>query len=367
MSAAERENRFQKVLILMSAGVCGASLCLLAMFATEVQGMGFSGLGGASPCTDFHPILVATFSSKNGATYSTTGTCTTTGSLGVVRKFPYVVKGSYLNGIAVELIEIAPPPIHQPSHPYGTWQTKYACPSDPWLTVDGPPFNADQLRVKCTTLQRVDNSPAEQGPRRIYNGKPVPTVTEMLQPWRAHKPMTALLLLPEERQALAAKRDADLAEEKRKADQHLKAGLQQRPLFRPIVLAPTPGQRFLIRTTVPIKLSPPQGWQETQVNLNDGMPYKADRNYLVRIERKDAAGNWVPHTSLTVNAVAAESPTGYTGFGAGVPPNGITLPGSWRISAHISAPTKTPWSEWVEFAVTDTSKAIQKPPKMFGP
>lgn len=363
-----REERFQKFFFLMSAGVCGTGLYLMAFSPTPVQGMGFSGVGAAAPCTDYHPQIIASFSAKTGAAkYSTTGTCTTTGSLGIVRTFPYTVRGSYLNGIAEELIEIAPPPIHQPSHPYGTWHTKYACPSDPWLTVDGPPFHADRLRVKCTILQRADNSPAEQGPRRMYDGKPVPTVAEMLHEWRAHKPMTALLLLPEERQALAAKRDADFAEAKRKADQRIKAGIQQQSLFRPIVLAPTAGQRFINQTSVPIKLSPPNGWVETQVGL-DGRPVTTDRLYMVRIERKASNGTWVAHATLPVGAPQAESPTGYTGFGAGAPPSGITSPGSWRMSAQISSPTQTGWSEWVEFVVMapPSKTQTQKAPKMFG-
>jgi hypothetical protein len=181
--------------------------------------------------------------------------------------------------------------------------------------------------------------------------------------------MTAWTLKVAERQALAAKREADLAEAKRKTDKRLKAGIQQETPYRgslsPIMIAPTAGQRFLNQSPVPIKLATPKGWTETQVNL-DGTPMINGRMYMVRVERKDPSGNWVPHTTIPVGAVQAESPGGYAGFGAGAPPGGITSPGSWRISAQISSPTATGWSEWVEFVVAPPNKAIQKAPKMFG-
>ncbi|BCA53222.1 hypothetical protein W02_03620 [Nitrospira sp. KM1] len=178
--------------------------------------------------------------------------------------------------------------------------------------------------------------------------------------------MTAWTLSIAERQALAAKRDADLREEKRRTDKRLKGGIQQETPFRtslsPVVLAPTAGQRFLNQSPVPIKLMTPKGWIETQVNL-DGTPMIAGRIYMVRLERKDPAGNWISHTTIPVGAVQAESPAGYSGFGAGVPPSGITTPGAWRLSAQISSPTETGWSDWVEFVVLApvTNNALQAP------
>ena len=136
----------------------------------------------------------------------------------------------------------------------------------------------------------------------------------------------------------------------------------------PIVQAPTPGQRFLNQTAVPIKLAPPQGWVETQVGL-DGRPVTTDRLYMVRVERKASNGTWMPHATLPVGAPQAESAMGYTGFGAGAPPSGVTIPGSWRLSAQMSTPTQTGWSDWIEFTVlTPPSKTnVQRAPKMFGP
>jgi hypothetical protein len=73
--------------------------------------------------------------------------------------------------------------------------------------------------------------------------------------------------------------------------------------------------------------------------------------YMVRLERKDSAGKWMTHATLPVGAVQAESAAGYTGFGAGTPPGGLTVPGTWRLSAQMTAPQQTGWSDWIEFSV----------------
>jgi hypothetical protein len=44
----------------------------------------------------------------------------------------------------------------------------------------------------------------------------------------------------------------------------------------------------------------------------------------------------------------------------------MALPGTYRISAQVSAPQATGWSQPVEFVVTAPNKTIQKTPKMFG-
>lgn len=347
----------------------GVVLVLVGGIPALTFGFGFNGVGSA-PCDNATQNLVGSFSS-NKSQYLSNGTCTTPGSLGMPRTFPFTVKGAYANGIAEEVIEVAPPLISQPSHPYGKWHTTYSCPSDPWLTVDGPPFNPESLRVKCRIVSRADNSPADAYPRKYQNGKPLPTITDLFNVWRANKPMTSSVLMPAERQALAAKRDADLAEEKRRAVQRLKGDMPVKSPYRnalsPSVLAPAAGQKFLNQSPVPIKLATPKGWVENQVTL-DGTPVNTGRIYMVRIERKDPGGNWVAHTTIPVGAVQAESPGGYLGFGAGTPPGGITSPGLWRMSAQISSPLATGWSDWIEFAVMapPSTNSLLKQPKAFG-
>ncbi|NOS78717.1 MAG: hypothetical protein HOP35_12305 [Nitrospira sp.] len=352
-------NAFRRILVSM----------VLLVGAIPAWSAGFDAPGSA-PCSQWSTPQ-GQFTSTM-AQYNAAGSCTTDGSLGATRTFPYTVKGSYSRNIAEEIIEILPPSSSEPSHPSGKWTTRYSCASDPWLTVDGPPFNASLLRLKCPIIGRTGPPPAQEGPRRGPDGERLRTIGELFALWSAAKPMTAWTLTPAERQALATKRDAELAEAKRKEDKRLKAGMQLQTPFRtslaPIVHAPVPGQRFLNQTTVPIKLATPKGWVETQVGL-DGRPVTTDRLYMVRIERKDAAGNWVSHTTLPVGAPQAESAMGYTGFGAGAPPSGVTIPGSWRLSAQMSTPTQTGWSDWIEFTVlTPPSKTnVQRAPKMFGP
>ncbi len=353
-------------------------LLIVVTLPTRAFSLGFNGVGSA-PCGTATQNLVGTFSSGK-AQYLSTGTCTTSGSLGAPRTFPYTVKGAYANNIAEELIEITAAPISQPSHPYGTWRTTYSCPSDPWLTMDGPPFGPESIRLKCQIVSRMDNSPSESYPRKYQDGKPLPTLTELFNAWRALKPMTSWALMPPQRQALAVKRDQDLKAEadalaKARLEQRLKSGLQQQTPYMvslsPIVMSPTVGQRFFNQSAVPIKLAPPPPWADTQLDINTGTFIKTAKSvtgYMVRIERKDPTGKWVAQITLPVGAAQAESAVGYVGFGAGTPPGGITTPGSWRLSAQVSSPKQSGWSDWVEFVVMApaTNKLLQPATKSFG-
>lgn len=348
----------------------GAGFALLVALTSLSFGLGFNGVGSA-PCSTATQNVVGSFSSGK-AQYLSTGTCTTPGSLGVPRTFPYTVKGAYANNIAEELIEIAAPPISQPSHPYGTWRTTYSCPSDPWLTIDGPPFGPESLRVKCQILNRMDNSPSEAYPRKYQDGKPLPTLSDLFNAWRAYKPMSAWVLMPAERTALAAKRDADLKAEAQ-GEKRLRSATQTLAPYRmslsPIITAPTARQRFFSQSPISIRLAPPQPWADTEVRL-DGTPVKTAKSvtgYMVRLERKDSNGQWVPHATLPVGAAQAESATGYTGFGAGAPPAFLSIPGAWRLSAQVTTPQQSGWSDWVEFGVMapPTNKILQPSVKSF--
>ena len=165
-----------------------------------------------------------------------------------------------------------------------------------------------------------------------------------------------------DRNPLLAKRQTDLQaevakaeKEKRLAEQKLQAATQAPSPYRaalsPIVRSPVAGQRFFKQAAVPIKLEAPGG-------LTIG-------GYLVKIERKDPKGNWVAQTTLPVGPVQAASPAGYTGFGAGTPPCCLTVPGAYRLSAQVSNPKPSGWSDWVEFGVIELpiSDSIQLKPR----
>ncbi|MEP7153854.1 MAG: hypothetical protein ABI856_19285 [Nitrospira sp.] len=44
----------------------------------------------------------------------------------------------------------------------------------------------------------------------------------------------------------------------------------------------------------------------------------------------------------------------------------IAGPGTYRLSAEVTSPRQTVWSQPVVFVVTAPNKAIQRGPKMFG-
>jgi hypothetical protein len=162
------------------------------------------------------------------------------------------------------------------------------------------------------------------------------------------------------RAALIAQRDADLkaqaAAALQKQNQRLKQAVQPGPArIAPVLRSPTANALFFSGTTVPIKIIPPQGMTVT--------------SFMVKLERRDSQGKWGIVTNLPVSSGEATSPAGYTGWGApgnGKGPAMVAGPGTYRISAQVSLPRPTGWSQPVEFVVTAPSKAIRKVPKMFG-
>lgn len=170
------------------------------------------------------------------------------------------------------------------------------------------------------------------------------------------------------RAALIAQRDADLKAEadaaraaQEQAARRLHKKAQPAPTFlenlAPFVLFPAPGSIYLSQTAVPIKVAPPP----RRMTIT---------GYTVRIERKDSGGAWVFVTNLPMSPAVASSPSGYLEWGA--PGNGrgaamIAGPGTYRISAQVSAPRPTGWSVPNEFVVMSPNKAVQKSPKGFGP
>ncbi len=365
----------------------GIGIYILGAIPTQVLSMGFGGVGN-TPCDSGAQYITGTFSSKV-AKYFTTGTCTTNGSLGVQYTFPFKAEGRFTDNVAVETIEVTPAPINQPSHPFGKWTTTYSCPTDPWLTADPFPRTVEEPIVKCQIISKNDFSPT-WGPSK--DGKSNRPLDNLFNAWRQWKPITSHLLLPNQRQTLAGKRDGDLRAEsealakteteKRRAEQ-LAKGAKQSPspylaAISPIVRSPVSGQRYFNQATIPIKLDPPPQWADSGIDINTGKPTKSTRSvtgYMVKIERRDSTGNWMEETTLPVGAAQAESPSGYTGFGSGAPPGGLTSPGSWRLRAQVSSPKLSGWSEWVEFVVmapvvqpesTDKSKFMKPPTRSFG-
>ena len=188
---------------------------------------------------------------------------------------------------------------------------------------------------------------------------------------RTSKPLSALYrdYVPYHLDQLRAQHDVELRAEAARAEvEAVKTETQQGKLLQsatqpnvlrviPTIQTPAAEALFFSNTSVAIKVAPPQGLAVTA--------------YLVRLERRNVQGIWTLVTNLPISAAEAASPDGYTGWGA--PGNGpdpsrmVSLPGTYRISAQVSSPRPTGWSQPIEFVVTAPTNAVQKAPKMFGP
>jgi hypothetical protein len=236
-------------------------------------------------------------------------------------------------GRAKEEIVVPPATIDRPSHPYGTVRSLMTCSADPWLTE-----NAGCHDISLNVDITLDREGGLDRSLKLYG-----------------RPFTANLLYTN-RNTLNAKRKADvdalqLAEKAKHRSQTLEryastpktsmaAGATNTFSF-PKILAPVGGQRFIERTPIPIKLEPPHGWTVG--------------GYMVEVQREDKNGSWIAHATLPVAAYEAQQ-AGYTGFGAGAPPAGLSLPGSWRLRAQASSPKASGWSEWVPFTVGNNTR-----------
>jgi hypothetical protein len=229
-----------------------------------------------------------------------------------------------------------------------TATTTLTCPSDPWL---GHPFGAGKVACANGTFKtsgQVQGNEAQfwlDWLRNGFAGSSLPNSTGFNY----------------SRPTLIAQRDAALKAEVQaaaglqKQNQQLKQAVQPGPaIVAPTIVLPGANALFMQNQVVPIKLLPPQGTAATA--------------FLVKLERRDSQGNWVIVTNLPLGVMEATSPSGYTGWGApgnGKGPAMIAGPGTYRVSAQVSAPHQTRWSQPVEFVVITPNKAIQKGPKLF--
>lgn len=346
--------------------VRGLGIAILLLAA--VPQIALSGEFGPEPtqCYRYSNESIKGVFTNTTAKYSRGGYCMSQDTKDTVIKFPTITQGLFSNGSAKEVFEIPQGAFNQPSHFYGKWVTTFSCQSDPWLTG-----------VACT-VTNVNDSFSEHDPgyilKNIDRGR------------RRGLPLSAPII-PEERNALLAQKNFQLAEQanaekqsNRRAAQRLEGAKQPSMPYRaalsPIIHAPTAGQRLLNGTTVPIRLGPPPQWADADIGI-DGRPMKTAESvtgYMVKIERKDPTGNWVEQINIPVGALQAESATGFTGFGAEATPKGTTTPGAWRLSAQVSSPRQSGWSEWVEFVVmapvvvpgTSNNRLLQPPTRSFG-
>lgn len=267
---------------------------------------------------------------------------------------PWTSEGAYAPGLAKveETIMLNGNPPYR-----GKIQTRLACVEDPWLVTGKaactqPAFSAGGEAETLAYLTAFLRGGFETSLKPNTTGFPYDRAALVAQ-----RPKDLLA----EQQAIAE--TARLAQEAarkeaQKLQQRVQPGSTLLENLAPLLVSPTAGSRYLSMTTVPIKLAPPPG--RMTVTL-----------YTVKIERKNPGGSWAPVTTLPIGLAQASSPSGYLGWGAGGP-DGRSLslmasPGTYRMTAQVSAPQQTGWSQGVEFVVMAPNNTIQRIPKSFGP
>lgn len=234
-----------------------------------------------------------------------------------------------------------------------TVTTTLSCPSDPWVKTSLQPG-----MVVCTNpIFNTSGGGVSTSSWLLYLQEgfysTVPRAKESSLPNSTGFQYNRAELIAQREAAVQTEAAAALHQQNKRVQQ----GARQGPaVVVPTIQLPTPGALFFSNTSVPIKLASPQGVAVT--------------GYLVKLESRNAQGQWTLMTNLPVSAAEASLPSGYLGWGAPGNGRGANLtagPGTYRVSAQVSAPTPTTRSLQVEFVVTAPKKAIQKAPKMFGP
>jgi len=326
------EGRFMQTQRLSMAMLGMAVLGIMAP-----QGASADIVGKAPPCTI--DSISGNFTNTS-ATYAAKGTCRSSGSLGSTITFPWRVTGLYpsANSTAKEDIVVDAPSISEPSHPYGKWSATYYCPGDPWLTQFYAPSTG---KITCHIVSRYADTP-------VFKDN---SLEEYFDNSFNYQPLTAIDLTPQQRNALLAKKDSDLkALAKTEEEQRRGAAVRQATphqivvgeLFPPTILAPTPGQQFYVRLPVPIRLAPSQG--------------AVAAGYVISLEMRDVNNNWIPaYPNIGVDAAQAQSAAGFTQFGPDGGQNKVgaypSRVGTWRVSAQVSVPKPSRWSQPVLFTI----------------
>jgi hypothetical protein len=217
----------------------------------------------------------------------------------------------------------SPPPVDaQPGHGATSHITsRMACTQDPWREPAGA---CGSVHTDISGYRGEKSGPDFSGPGIYEQG---------LYPTRL-VPRTSLISA--DQRASLKQQYTNYVAALRKAEEIRQATISPQSILSqtvfPSILSPAKGQRFVAQNTIPIKLAPPNGWNAT--------------GYTVNVLINGYSCN------LPVGAAQAQSPTGYTGFGAGKPPCFLAIPGSYRLRAQIDSPRQSGWSDWVDFTVT---------------
>lgn len=254
---------------------------------------------------------------------------------------PWTGVGTYdpTTGKTTEDINVPAPAISQPSRPYGRFLASMHCSADPWQDAN----------VKCDQVAASSNPPASAYPPNVFGDYSRTFISQIIGNIQSYRRPYTGAMDDNQRKFMNTQYAAYVAAERK--SQQLQQGAKQSSggyltLIHPSVLAPTVGQIFSAQTPIPIRLSPPKGWNVT--------------GYLINIQRKDAKGNWIAHATIPVGAVEAQSAAGYRGFGGGAPPAFLAVPGVYRLNAQASYPNQSGVSDWIEFNAREYQDAFNK-------
>jgi hypothetical protein len=199
--------------------------------------------------------------------------------------------------------------------PYGNYETRMICATDPWLTGIG---------VNCTgkTVNATGNLGDAEAMLRTLN-KPLTTPSKPAQ-------LQALVT--------AHDRDAKLQTRVTKVETTVNAGaIVLAP--KPTIVEPREGGTYPPQTPLRVRIVPAKDAKDTA--------------YRIEIQVQ-ANFDWRDVTTVATPAGVAQSPQGYRGWGGkpGVPATAMTaIAGVYRLRARGSAPQLGQPGDWVQFRI----------------
>jgi hypothetical protein len=207
--------------------------------------------------------------------------------------------------------------------PYGNYETRMICATDPWLTGTG---------VNCTgkTVNATGNLGDAEAMLRMLN-RPLTTPSK-----------------PDQLQALIAAHDRDARLQtpvaKVETNDSKTGAIVLAP--KPSVVEPREGATYPPQTPLRVRIVPAKDAKDTAYRLE----IQVQANF-----------DWRDVTSVATSAAVAQSPDGYRGWGGrpGAPVTAMTATaGVYRIRARGTAPKMGQPGDWVEFRI-DGQPGIQ--------
>ena len=198
--------------------------------------------------------------------------------------------------------------------PYGNYETRMICATDPWLTGTG---------VNCTgkTVSATGNL-----------GDTEPLLRQI------NRPVTTPNKAPQ-LQALVAAHDRYVNTHSVTSTTATGKGHALAQLFVPTIIEPKAGSTHPPQTPLRIRVAAAQNTKDTAYELE----IQVQANF-----------DWRVMSSIPTSAAAAQSASGYQGWGGhvvGTGPQMMAIAGAYRVRARATAPTRSEPSDWVEFKI----------------